>query len=218
MLHGFEGTSNSDAPRSRQLLLHLEFSNPEGVSDEDEPETLQLKFLGMPDEELQTLFDEVTNCTNLSDGINGGDYMDNGEGGDSRIIFEGSVGYDGMGGLPASQAGVSVRDFVSAISWHNHTRDGATFESYHMGSKANSDCRPLILLYRLHSLAVAVGLLQRTLTSFLTQMETSSTGHWVTVQVESEGMMRLTGKVSMAILTSTIINGPGRNDRAIFAL
>jgi nucleotide-sensitive chloride channel 1A len=91
------------------LYMQLELSDPYSVTDEDEPETLELTLIpAVPDGNVQTLFDAVSNCSNLHpDPTYEDEEMDDGDGGDSRIIFEGNVGYEGISGLPGVQRGVA---------------------------------------------------------------------------------------------------------------
>jgi len=95
--------------------MQLEFSDGEGIADDEDPEILELYILGIVDENMQDVYDAVSNCSNLHPDADGDITMDEGTG-DSRIVFEGNVGYDGIPGLPGVEAGVSVHDFVGALA------------------------------------------------------------------------------------------------------
>jgi nucleotide-sensitive chloride channel 1A len=57
---------------------------------------------------IQDLFTAVSNCSNLHPDLLDEDDDDmDGEGGDSRIRFEGSVGYEGISGLPGVSRGAA---------------------------------------------------------------------------------------------------------------
>jgi len=67
-------------------------------------------FTSLADHQSQTptsFYDAVTNCSNLHPDPT----MDNDEemedGSDSRIVFEGNVGYEGVSGLPGVQSGAT---------------------------------------------------------------------------------------------------------------
>jgi len=85
--------------------MQLEFSDVNGVADEEDPEILELSLLGMPDGDMQKLYDAVSNCSNLHPDPNDDGDEEMEDGGDSRIMFEGSVGYEGISGLPGVQRG-----------------------------------------------------------------------------------------------------------------
>ncbi|KAH7342208.1 regulator of volume decrease after cellular swelling-domain-containing protein [Rhexocercosporidium sp. MPI-PUGE-AT-0058] len=100
------------------LYMQLDLSDPNsgggGEEDEmDEDTAVELTLLTTPDEgetpaqAIQKMFDAVSNCSNLhpDPAFEGDEEMGDGEGGDSRIVFEGSVGYDGISGLPGVQQG-----------------------------------------------------------------------------------------------------------------
>jgi nucleotide-sensitive chloride channel 1A len=112
-LHALQTAGDSPDPPSRQLYMQLEFVD--GVADEEDPEILELSLLSIPDEDMQKLYDAVSTCSNLHPDNNGDVDIDVDEDGDSRIVFEGSVGYDGVSGLPGVQQGVSFHDLVSAL-------------------------------------------------------------------------------------------------------
>lgn len=91
------------------LYMHLDLSDPYGVSDEEFEDDIELTLIpGTTDETeseaIKKLFDAVSNCSNLHpDPAFGGDENEDDE--DDRIIFEGSVGYEGISGLPGVQRG-----------------------------------------------------------------------------------------------------------------
>lgn len=89
--------------------MQIEFHDGNGSADEEEPEILELSLLGMPDEDMQKLYEAVSNCSNLHPDPEAGGDEEMEDGGDSRIMFEGNVGYEGISGLPGVQRGVSDR-------------------------------------------------------------------------------------------------------------
>ena len=92
--------------------MQLDLSDPHAVAEDDEPETIELTLIPAPSTEassaepaIQTLFEAVSNCSNLNpDPMSQDEDM---EDGDDRIMFEGSVGYEGISGLPGVQAGTA---------------------------------------------------------------------------------------------------------------
>lgn len=91
------------------------------MSEEDEPEIIELTLIPtasstsedsiLDETQIITLFTAISTCSNLNpDPISqDGDVDMNDDGttqGDSRIRFEGSVGYDGISGLPGVSRGV----------------------------------------------------------------------------------------------------------------
>ncbi|KAH8656572.1 regulator of volume decrease after cellular swelling-domain-containing protein [Tricladium varicosporioides] len=89
------------------LYMQLEFSNPDAGGDDEEDEATELTLIPPPNASdsgpsaTQLLFDAVSNCSNLHPDPSFEDDGDMGDGdGDDRIIFEGSVGYEGISGLP----------------------------------------------------------------------------------------------------------------------
>lgn len=89
--------------------MQLELSDPYGVTDEDEPEIVELTLIPTTSGEagIKELFEAVSNCSNLHpDPTYEDEEMEDGDG-DSRIVFEGSVGYDGISGLPGVQRGAA---------------------------------------------------------------------------------------------------------------
>lgn len=86
--------------------MQLELSDPYGVTDEDEPEIVELTLIpSTAGEGVKELFEAVSNCSNLHpDPTYEDEEMEDGDG-DSRIVFEGSVGYEGISGLPGVQRG-----------------------------------------------------------------------------------------------------------------
>lgn len=89
--------------------MQLELLDPHAVSDDDEPDVVELTLIPSADGEtsdIQKLFDAVSNCSNLHPDPTFGDDEDL-EDGDDRIVFEGNVGYAGISGLPGVQMGVA---------------------------------------------------------------------------------------------------------------
>ncbi|RDL38668.1 Uncharacterized protein BP5553_03008 [Venustampulla echinocandica] len=93
------------------LYMQLELSDlSAAANDDEEQEIVELTLVAQPSDTgssaIQTLFEAVSNCSNLHpDPAFGDEDMEGGE--DSRIIFEGSVGYDGISGLPGVQRGAA---------------------------------------------------------------------------------------------------------------
>ena len=88
--------------------MQLELSDPYGMIEDVESETLELTLIPATSlGNVQQLFDAVSNCSNLhpDPAVEDNDVDD--ADGDSRIIFEGSVGYEGLGRLPGIQQGAS---------------------------------------------------------------------------------------------------------------
>lgn len=93
--------------------MQLDLSDPNaGGEDEDMDDAVELTLLTTPGEgetpaqAIQKMFDAVSNCSNLHpDPMDDDDEMVDGDGGDRRIMFEGSVGYEGISGLPGVQQG-----------------------------------------------------------------------------------------------------------------
>ncbi|PVH86730.1 hypothetical protein DL98DRAFT_557243 [Cadophora sp. DSE1049] len=116
--------SSADSSTETQiqgLYMQLDLSSPNTFSsenDEDDDTTVELTLLTTPSSDsetpaqaVQAMFDAVSNCSNLHpDPTFDGDDEEmqdfSGGGGDSRIVFEGSVGYEGISGLPGVQQGV----------------------------------------------------------------------------------------------------------------
>lgn len=89
--------------------MQLELLDPHAVSDDDEPDVVELTLIPSSDGEtvsIQKLFDAVSNCSNLHPDPTFEDDEDF-EDGNDRIIFEGNVGYEGISGLPGVQMGVA---------------------------------------------------------------------------------------------------------------
>ena len=87
------------------------FSSSNDTSEDDDP-TVELTLLTTPSssetpaQAIQAMFDAVSNCSNLHpDPTFDDDEEMQDAGGDSRIVFEGSVGYEGISGLPGVQQG-----------------------------------------------------------------------------------------------------------------
>lgn len=84
--------------------MQLELSDPYSISEEDEPEVVELTLIPSGTD-IQALFEAVSNCSNLHpDPMQEDEGMEDGSG-DGRIIFEGNVGYEGISGLPGVQRG-----------------------------------------------------------------------------------------------------------------
>ena len=87
--------------------MQLELSEPLSVSEDEESETLELTLIPASPGNIQALFEAVSNCSNLHPDPTADDEEMEDEDGDSRIVFEGSVGYEGISGLPGVQQGAS---------------------------------------------------------------------------------------------------------------
>jgi nucleotide-sensitive chloride channel 1A len=95
--------------------MQLELSDPLGVSEDDDVDIVEVTLIPGPPSaavsttpEIQAIFEAVSNCSNLHPDPSFDDDEEMGEdGGDSRIVFEGSVGYEGISGLPGVQAGTA---------------------------------------------------------------------------------------------------------------
>jgi nucleotide-sensitive chloride channel 1A len=94
--------------------MQLEFSDLFAAGeDDDEDGTVELTLIPPPSTEegrsaIQTLFEAVSNCSNLHPDPSFEDDEEMGDGDvDSRIVFEGNVGYEGISGLPGVQAGAA---------------------------------------------------------------------------------------------------------------
>jgi nucleotide-sensitive chloride channel 1A len=85
------------------LYMQLELSDPYGVTDEEESNIVELTLI--PSADIQALFSSVSACSNLHPDAGVDDDDDMEEGNDSRIVFEGNVGYEGVSGLPGVQIG-----------------------------------------------------------------------------------------------------------------
>lgn len=86
--------------------MQLELSDPDQGGEDEEMDPVEITLIpalaaeGAPSN-IQALFDAVSNCSNLHpDPAFQEDEDMGGDGGDSRIVFEGSVGYEGITGLP----------------------------------------------------------------------------------------------------------------------
>ncbi|KAL3422902.1 hypothetical protein PVAG01_04649 [Phlyctema vagabunda] len=87
------------------LYMQLELSDPASVSEEDELDGVELTLIPTG-ADVKALFDAVSNCSNLHpDPMQEDDEMEDADGGDRRIMFEGNVGYEGISGLPGVQMG-----------------------------------------------------------------------------------------------------------------
>ncbi|TVY18761.1 hypothetical protein LARI1_G002905 [Lachnellula arida] len=116
-LHAIQ-TLDDPADSSRQirgLYMQLELSDPYAASEEDEDmDVVELTLIPPPSSTegespaIQTLFEAVSNCSNLHPDPSFEEDEEMGDGdGDSRIVFEGNVGYEGISGLPGVQAGAA---------------------------------------------------------------------------------------------------------------
>lgn len=86
--------------------MQLELPDPYGVSEDEDPETLEVTLIPLSGT-IQELFEAVSNCSNLHPDPTLEDEDIDDADGDSRIVFEGSVGYEGISGLPGVQQGVA---------------------------------------------------------------------------------------------------------------
>lgn len=110
-LHAIQRLPNPDTPDQEVQGLYMQLElETEATSDDEEPETIELTLLPNPStaDSIKALFEAVSNCSNLHpDPIDQDDEdMLDGDN-DSRIIFEGNVGYEGISGLPGVVRGVS---------------------------------------------------------------------------------------------------------------
>lgn len=91
--------------------MQLELSDPYGVADSEEPEIVELTLIisshTSQEAGIQPLFDAVSNCSNLHPDPTMEDDEEMEDGSDSRIVFEGNVGYEGISGLPGVQIGAT---------------------------------------------------------------------------------------------------------------
>lgn len=89
--------------------MQLELSDPYEANEDDDMEAVEVTLIPPPSEgtpsSIQTLFEAVSNCSNLHPDPTFDDDEEMEDGGDSRILFEGSVGYEGISGLPGVQQG-----------------------------------------------------------------------------------------------------------------
>ncbi|TVY62699.1 hypothetical protein LSUE1_G008252 [Lachnellula suecica] len=97
------------------LYMQLELSDPYAVNEDDEDaDIVELTLIPPPStteggkSSIQVLFEAVSNCSNLHPDPSFEEDEEMADGGaDSRIVFEGSVGYEGISGLPGVQAGAA---------------------------------------------------------------------------------------------------------------
>lgn len=96
-----------------QLELEME---AESTAEDEEPSTVELTILPSASsmdsssylESTKTLYEAISACSNLHpDPISQEDEDMLDEDGDSRIVFEGNVGYEGISGLPGVVRGAS---------------------------------------------------------------------------------------------------------------
>ena len=93
----------------------LELSESYAVNEDDEPDSVELTLAmsSAAGEEpastssIQALFEAVSSCSNLHPDPTQDDEEMEDIDGDSRIVFEGNVGYEGISGLPGVQRGVA---------------------------------------------------------------------------------------------------------------
>lgn len=116
-LHAIQRLADPANPATevQGLYMQLELSDPYEVNDEEDEDMglVEITLIPAPASEglqssIQALFEAVSNCSNLHpDPIDQEDEDMDGDGTDSRIVFEGNVGYEGISGLPGVQQGVS---------------------------------------------------------------------------------------------------------------
>lgn len=97
--------------------MQLELSDPEQSNEDEDMDAVEVTLIPPPSSEgeeaptsIQALFSAVSNCSNLHPDptFQEDEDMDDEEGGgDSRIIFEGNVGYEGVSGLSGAFQGVA---------------------------------------------------------------------------------------------------------------
>ncbi|KAG9231483.1 regulator of volume decrease after cellular swelling-domain-containing protein [Amylocarpus encephaloides] len=117
-LHAIQRLDDHPSESGQQiqgLYMNLDLVDPNAITDDDE-EPVELTLIPPPstsDTEpttsvIQSLFEAVSNCSNLHPdlGFQDDEEMADGEA-DSRIVFEGSVGYEGISGLPGVQQGAT---------------------------------------------------------------------------------------------------------------
>lgn len=96
------------------MQLELDPDQGDSYSDDDEPDSIDLLLLtsasgplpNAPTNSIQALYEAVSNCSNLHPDPTAQEDEEMGDG-DSRIMFEGNVGYEGVSGLPGALQGVS---------------------------------------------------------------------------------------------------------------
>jgi nucleotide-sensitive chloride channel 1A len=94
--------------------MQLELSDPYGVTDDEDSDIVELTLIPASSsaatpatEGVQALFEAVSNCSNLHPDPAMDEDEEMEDGSDSRIVFEGSVGYEGISGLPGVQMGTA---------------------------------------------------------------------------------------------------------------
>lgn len=91
--------------------MQLELSDPYEANEDEDMEAVEVTLIPPPSEgtpsSIQALFEAVSNCSNLHPDPTFDDDEEMEDGGDSRILFEGSVGYEGISGLPGVQQGAA---------------------------------------------------------------------------------------------------------------
>lgn len=128
--------------------MQIDLSDTTEMSEEDEPETIELTLIPTSpstseesvagETQVTALFSAISTCSNLNpDPItHDGDVDMNDDGktqGDSRIRFEGSVGYEGISGLPGVSRGVDdgglPPPFPGSGGWITAENVGQFFDS-----------------------------------------------------------------------------------------
>jgi nucleotide-sensitive chloride channel 1A len=111
-LHAIQRLSDPADPSQQVqgLYMQLELSDP-STQDDEEPEAIEVTLIPKSTSEgvsdIQKLFEAVSDCSNLHpDPMDEDDEMED-AGNDSRIVFEGSVGYEGISGLPGVVRGAT---------------------------------------------------------------------------------------------------------------
>ena len=96
--------------------MQLELSDPLAVNEDDDEDIVEVTIIpAVPSAatdsattEIQAIFEAVSNCSNLHPDPSFDEDDEMGEDGeDSRIVFEGNVGYEGISGLPGVQTGTT---------------------------------------------------------------------------------------------------------------
>ena len=93
--------------------MQIELSDSKPSNEDEEMDAVELTLIPASEAlrespAIQSLFDAFSNCSNLHpDPTLQDDEEIDGAGGDSRIMFEGTVGYEGISGLPGVQLGTN---------------------------------------------------------------------------------------------------------------
>lgn len=106
-LHAVQRLDNPNSPGQevQGLYMQLELSDPHGATDEEDADIVELTLI--PEGGAQALFEAVSNCSNLHPDPAMDEDEDMEGGADSRIVFEGNIGYEGISGLPGVQVGTA---------------------------------------------------------------------------------------------------------------